>query len=1123
MVGVRSAPAPHFNVMGALLCLALALVAPATAADPPDYFLTCDRDSIEYIYENWWLDHEVPCQLTIDGLTWPDCTVRIRGDSSREYPKKSLKIKTDGALFPSGNDVLNLNADWLDRSYMRTVLATTLFERAGVPCFDASHARLHLNGMFHGLYVEVQNMDEDFLAANGLSPDGNLYKATHDGASLTIDEDLRALWEKKTNEDGDWGDLEQLVADLDAVDDAGFADWAAGALDLPEVISLVACNALLGNGSTYYHNYYVYRDAAGPGVWQVFPWDLDKTFAGYGTTYDYDRTSTSQLPDNPLPEHIFASTEVFDLFHARVDELVDTVFNLAFFDPLIDSLRVSIEPSVAADLRDDVPSLGFWNAFIATERSVGVTSRTADIQDQLDHAPRVFRLAPFEDALQDSVTFAWTPSHDPDGDPVTYTLRFSPGSHFHDGITTTVTGLTTTSYTPPTALADTLYYWQVFADDADPTHTRQGTDSWNTLLIDRGTGLPPQIDDHLVLTAEGSPWFVDRDVTIASGVVVTIEPGAELRLADGVSLLVHGRLVAAGTAQQPIRLRSQLGGGPWGAVCFSNGDTGSRLHHVAIEGATRSGDDDPRWQAAVSSWLTPLELEDVVFVGCGQSVYVQTGDLTARRCRFDATNAVEMLKVQAGTVLLEDCAFVLAAGDGDAIDLDAITGGTVRGCTFQGGHQGDDLIDIGSHSTDLVLDGNLLVNAADNGISVGEGSAVTVVRNVVRGCVVGLSVKDGSTAVLDRSTLHANGLAVRAYEKTAGWGGGQVDVASSILAASTTAAVSSDALSTVTVRYSLADTELLAGEGNLQADPMFVDPPGGDLRLATGSPCINAGDPEADPDPDGTRADMGALYHDLAIRALVINEINYNAADTFDPGDWVEIHNPSPVTVDVGGLQFRDEGHSWTVPAGTQVTAGGFLVLAESLADFRALFPSVEGVLGDLDFGLAGSGELLQLVTADGVMVDAVAYDDAPPWPVEPDGGGPTLELLDPALDNALGTSWAASFAHGTPGAVNSVVIGVEPTDTPTHTRLESVFPSPFNPTCTVAFTLARTDRVDLAVHDLRGRRVAVLLAERRASGRHQISWDGRDGSGRALASGVYLIRLRAGGQSEVRKTVLVR
>jgi hypothetical protein len=52
------------------------------------------------------------------------------------------------------------------------------------------------------------------------------------------------------------------------------------------------------------------------------------------------------------------------------------------------------------------------------------------------------------------------------------------------------------------------------------------------------------------------------------------------------------------------------------------------------------------------------------------------------------------------------------------------------------------------------------------------------------------------------------------------------------------------------------------GTGNIDADPLFVDPVNGDFHLQPGSPCIDTGDPNSALDPDGTPADMGAYYFD---------------------------------------------------------------------------------------------------------------------------------------------------------------------------------------------------------------------------------------------------------------------
>mgnify|MGYP002528324992 CR=1 FL=1 len=52
------------------------------------------------------------------------------------------------------------------------------------------------------------------------------------------------------------------------------------------------------------------------------------------------------------------------------------------------------------------------------------------------------------------------------------------------------------------------------------------------------------------------------------------------------------------------------------------------------------------------------------------------------------------------------------------------------------------------------------------------------------------------------------------------------------------------------------------GDGNIFVDPLFTDPDNGDYSLLASSPCIDTGNPESDLDPDGTIADMGAIYYD---------------------------------------------------------------------------------------------------------------------------------------------------------------------------------------------------------------------------------------------------------------------
>ncbi len=89
--------------------------------------------------------------------------------------------------------------------------------------------------------------------------------------------------------------------------------------------------------------------------------------------------------------------------------------------------------------------------------------------------------------------------------------------------------------------------------------------------------------------------------------------------------------------------------------------------------------------------------------------------------------------------------------------------------------------------------------------------------------------------------------------------------------------------------------------------------------------------------------------------------------------------------------------------------------------------------------------------------------------------------------------------------------------------QLDQNVPNPFNPTTTIRFVLPAPGEVRLDVFDVRGSRVATLVDERLDAGAHAATWNGRDGAGRAVASGAYFYRLRAAGRVVTRKMLLVK
>ncbi|MEZ5198187.1 MAG: CotH kinase family protein [Bacteroidales bacterium] len=160
--------------------------------------------------------------------------------------------------------------------------------------------------------------------------------------------------------------------------------------------------------------------------------------------------------------------------------------------------------------------------------------------------------------------------------------------------------------------------------------------------------------------------------------------------------------------------------------------------------------------------------------------------------------------------------------------------------------------------------------------------------------------------------------------------------------------------------------------------------------------------------------------------SLVINEINYNSSVDVDPGDWVEFYNPHNYYLDISDWKFSDsdDQHEFVFPEGTLIEPFGFLVLCRDSVDFAAVFPDVENFIGEMDFGLSSTGELVRIFNDEGALIDTVHYEVNWPWPIEPNGNGPTLELKFWEYDNALPESWIGSVENGTPGEMNGYMVG---------------------------------------------------------------------------------------------------
>ena len=147
---------------------------------------------------------------------------------------------------------------------------------------------------------------------------------------------------------------------------------------------------------------------------------------------------------------------------------------------------------------------------------------------------------------------------------------------------------------------------------------------------------------------------------------------------------------------------------------------------------------------------------------------------------------------------------------------------------------------------------------------------------------------------------------------------------------------------------------------------------------------------------------------------LVISEIMYNPPEAgTDSLEYIEIYNADTVTVDLDGYTF-DDGVNHTFTSGDTIGAGQFRVIAVDTTALRNVF-GYSTAFKWSSGGLSNSGEDITLVDAFNRTVDSVDYDDASIWLNpnsigNPDGDGPSIELIDLNTDNNIGTNWMASL-----------------------------------------------------------------------------------------------------------------
>ncbi|MFN3939684.1 MAG: CotH kinase family protein, partial [Chitinophagales bacterium] len=234
---------------------------------------------------------------------------------------------------------------------------------------------------------------------------------------------------------------------------------------------------------------------------------------------------------------------------------------------------------------------------------------------------------------------------------------------------------------------------------------------------------------------------------------------------------------------------------------------------------------------------------------------------------------------------------------------------------------------------------------------------------------------------------------------------------------------------------------------------------------------------------------------------LVFSEINYNSADTADAGDWIEILNTSPASVDMSLWKFADKNDTivYQIPTGTLLSSGERIVIANNTTLFGERHEEVTPLATNFYFGLDGAGEELRLFDANGVIRFSAIYNDASPWPAEADGGGKTLELVDASGIMNDASNWFAGCPEGSPAIAYDPACGMlNFIDQPDVTVW--VYPNPADNYFIVHVAGLPTDNCRLSFLDITGKE---LFAQSLKPNQHTTIYRNH------ISAGLYLLKIQ--------------
>ncbi|MBW6492140.1 MAG: CotH kinase family protein [Lentimicrobium sp.] len=329
-------------------------------------------DTLNWIYQNVESEHEFRAVFVFDNGnvhdTIRDIGFRLRGNTSRYSQKKSFKVSFN--TFISGRkyfgvEKLNLNGEHNDPSISRAKLCWDIFRKSEIASPRANHIEVYINGNYHGLYINVEHIDEEFVKTYFGNNDGNLYKClypadlTYRGAdpdSYKFMSDGRRTYELKINEEeDDYSDLANFIDILNNTPIFSLPCELEKVFNVQDYLKIAAIDVLTANWDGYIfnkNNFYLYRNTK-TGIFEYIPYDVDNTFGIDWFGIDWASRDIYSWAHSSEPRPLFTRLMQVSEYKAQytyyLKQVIAEITGIQTFIDNMFAIREQIRPYVADD------------------------------------------------------------------------------------------------------------------------------------------------------------------------------------------------------------------------------------------------------------------------------------------------------------------------------------------------------------------------------------------------------------------------------------------------------------------------------------------------------------------------------------------------------------------------------------------------------------------------------------------------------------------------------------------------------------------------------------------------------------------------------------------------------